>query len=1642
MFLASVFGWQSPLLGLTNCPCLRRIIEEAKILIQQVFRMSKSPQKDRLIQNALIASREGKGVKKENQLLHEFLSAFYQQVPPDDLQGWKAEDLSRVAGSMCDWAHERASAQVKVRVFNPELKRDGWHIPHTVIQIVNDDMPFIIDSIASALLSQGLNIDVLFHPILSVARDGSKLKSVQAGKHADAKLVESCVYVQLEQMLTTDAMRKLQTALEQTLGDVRAATTDWRGMLGKIDEVSLFAEGFAKNHDKHDLQESRDFLAYVKNNNFTLLGYRAYNVAGGKASTLAGSSLGILKGGRVIEIGDDAENRLIEGLRQSRWAVSIGKLVGEISTVHRRVPMDAIVVKSVNAKGDLTGMHIFVGLFTSSTYSCRTSEIPMVRQKVAETIEHAGFIRGTHDYKALEHILEKMPRDELFQVSSEDLQKLSLGILRLQIKQRVALFSHMDTMGQHMSCLLYVPRDRYNTKFRLQAERILEQGLSGRVANFFTTLDDSLLARLLFTVRVEDGGASYDHAKLEGQLIELSREWDERLKKVLIDVYGKIKGEELAATYGRAFPSGYHESIEIRNAVHDIRQLETMVHNDAGNDIRVEFYRLHTAPRGEFRLKVYHEAKPVPLSDILPVLDAMGFKSESEMPYEVKPMGYGGAIWIHDFVLKGAEDIEIDKVKQNLEETFIQVWKGRAESDGLNQLVLRANLNWREVMVLRTYSGYMRQARLPYSRVYIEQTLAAYPQIARELVEMFKLLHDPKAGAKSAEKARLTGEKIVEMLGNVQKLDHDRILRSYKTLIEKTLRTSYFQTDEQGQPKNLLAMKLDSKNIVELPLPRPHVEIYVYSTRVEAIHLRGGDIARGGIRWSDRHEDFRTEVLSLMKAQQVKNTVIVPVGAKGGFVVKQPPKTGGRDAYLQEGVDCYKIFVQALLDLTDNNVKGKIVRPKDVVCHDGPDPYLVVAADKGTATFSNHANGLSVKAGFWLGDAFASGGATGYDHKGIAITARGGWECVKRHFREMGTDIQKQPFTTVGVGDMAGDVFGNGVLLSKQMKLLAAFNHVHIFCDPNPDPASSFAERQRMFDNRLGWDGYNKDKISAGGGVFDRSAKTIKLSAAIKKAFDISEDSVTPDELIRSILKSQVDLIWLGGIGTFIKSAAQSNADADDKTNDNLRVDAKDVRAKVIGEGANLGTTQLARVEYARNGGRINTDFIDNSGGVDCSDHEVNIKILLSDVVGRGKLTMEARNKLMADMTDEVSELVLRDNYQQSQSLSLQQKIARDQLGMHIDLIRHLEKSGLIKRSLEGLPDDEALGRLTKERGGLTRPELCILTSWAKIDIYNELLKTDVPDDARMEGLLFDYFPKALHKYKDEIKAHRLRREIIATQLVNMIVNRMGPVFVMSRMQKTGAQLGEVVKAFMIVMESYALPQMWAAIEALDNKVPAGVQLDALNEVFVVAKRTVTWYLRFGGGDLNVTKEIEAFQPGVEMLKKSVAKIVPEGLRASVQEDEKHFADSGMTAALASDIAVAKLLSSATDITSIARRSGADIKAIAEMYFVVGDRLGLVWLRRKVAELVPQTSWQARIMGGLTDDFYIHQAALTMAFAGSVKKNAKPDRAMVDKWFADNSVRTNKINALVGELRAQPQVDLDMLVLVSQRIGQLVHQAK
>jgi glutamate dehydrogenase len=1542
---------------------------------------------------------------KNRKVAQSFAAAFFSAVPSDDLVGWAPDGLSGVAASLYDLACVRKGREAKVRVHSPVLDgRAGGHVPPTVVEIVGNDMPFVVDSVSAELAHRGLHVDVLFHPILSVTRDakGAMTAVAPGDTHARSRGGESLIFVRIERALAPDACDSLAAGLRRVLDDVDRATSDWQPMLKKMDGVVGALPG-----GKGMAAEGRELLSYLRANNFTFLGYREFRFGKGAARS-AGPGLGILKGA----IDPAFHKGFPAALGRASGPVTVVKLVDCYSRVHRRVPLDAVAVKITDSSGRVTGMHLFVGLFTSSTYSCRTSDVPIVREKVRATIARAGFRHGAHDHRALEHILEKMPRDELFQVTSDDLYSLALGILRLQDKHRIALFTHKDPLQKYMSCLVYVPRDRYNTRFRLQAGKILENALGGSLVNYFTTLDDSPLARVLFMIRLPGGRAvQFDPAVVERQLIDLGREWDERLRDIVTVAFGRAKGMELADIYGRAFPTAYHESTRISSAVHDIRQLEALEKDRT--TLRVELFRPRTAPPGTARLKVYNPDAPVSLSAIMPVIQNMGLSAVSEMPYEVRPAGRV-PVWIHDFQLSGANGVDLAAIKDKFEEAFLKVWQGQIQNDPFNRLVMLAGLDWREARLLRAFGAFLRQARFPYSGAYMAEVLGEYPGIVRALAALFVALHDPKGKGRDDKGI---GARIDRLIQGVEKLDHDRILRLYRQMIEKTLRTNYFQ-----QGKDCVSFKLDSRSVDGLPLPRPHVEIFVFSSRVEAVHMRGGAIARGGIRWSDRPDDFRTEILGLMKAQTVKNTVIVPTGAKGGFVLKKPPKD--RAAFQQEGIECYRIFVQALLDLTDNSVKGKITRPKDVLCHDGPDPYLVVAADKGTAKFSDIANALSLKAGFWLGDAFASGGSTGYDHKEIGITARGGWESVRRHFRELGKDIQAEPFTTAGVGDMGGDVFGNAVLLSKKMRLVGAFNHVHIFCDPDPDLAASYAERARLFKGVLGWDSYDKSKLSPGGAVFERSAKALKLSPQIKKRFGLPHDSVTPDELIRAILKADVELLWFGGIGTFVKSSRQNHADADDKANDAVRVDGVEIRAKVVGEGANLGVTQLGRVEYARKGGRINTDFIDNSGGVDCSDHEVNIKILLNAVMARSKLTLPKRNALLERMTDDVAELVLRDNYQQNLSLTLQQHTAKDLVGVHGGLIRALEKSGLIKRGLEGLPDEEGLTRLAREGQGLTRPELCVLMSWAKIALYNEVVASDIPDDPALEWMLFDYFPPALRGYAAEIRGHRLRREIIATQAVNILVNRMGAAFVHSRMEKTGHSAESVVRAFLIVMEAFGLRSLWSAVEVLDNKVAGGVQIAALHELYQLCKRAVTWMLRYGSGHPGIGGEIKAFRPGVETLRRDLPRVLPDESAHQLRASESALMSWGIPPALASELSVAQMLSSACDIISISRRAKGTVRAAATAYFLVGQRLSIDWLKSQASSVKAANSWQSRVIGSLLDEYYMHQAMI----AAMVVKSPR--------WFEQNAETVARFDQMVAEMRAI-KPDLDMLVLAGQRLGQI-----
>jgi glutamate dehydrogenase len=996
---------------------------------------------------------------------------------------------------------------------------------------------------------------------------------------------------------------------------------------------------------------------------------------------------------------------------------------------------------------------------------------------------------------------------------------------------------------------------------------------------------------------------------------------------------------------------------------------------------------------------------------------------------------------IHDFGLetRDGSTINLGLVREHFQDSFRRVWLGELESDGFNALVLRAGLAWRQVVVLRALCKYLRQAGIPFSQIYMEETLAHHPNIARLIVDLFLTLFDIDESPERGKRADSLRAKLKESLDAVVSADEDRILRRYVNVVESMLRTNFFQRSKDGEYKPYLSFKLDSSKIEDLPLPKPLREIFVYSPRMEGIHLRFGMVARGGLRWSDRREDFRTEILGLVKAQQVKNAVIVPVGSKGGFVVKRPPASGDREAVLKEGIACYQTLIRGLLDLTDNLKGGAVAPPTDVIRRDGDDPYLVVAADKGTATFSDIANAISGDYGFWLGDAFASGGSQGYDHKKMGITARGAWESVKRHFREIGVNVQEEDFTVVGVGDMSGDVFGNGLLQSRHIKLVGAFNHMHIFIDPSPDPAKSFAERKRLFDlPRSAWSDYDAKLISKGGGVFERKAKSLTLSPEIKKLFGIAKDQVTPNELINAMLKADVDLLFFGGIGTYVKASTESHGEAGDRTNDAIRVNGGQLRAKVVGEGANLGMTQRGRIEYALAGGRLNTDSIDNSAGVDCSDHEVNIKILVDSVVAAGDLTVKQRNELLVTMTDEVGELVLRDNYLQTQAISMVESKGVAVLDNQARLMRMLERAGRLNRAVEFLPDDETLAERAQAKKGLTRPENAILMSYAKIWLYDELLPFDLPDDPYLAEDLIRYFPTPLReRFKDAAGRHRLRREIIATAVTNSLVNRVGGTFVAEFMEKTGMKAPDIARAYIIARQVLDLRTLWQQIEALDNKVPAQVQIAMLYDINHLLEWTTLWFLRNGRRPLDLGSHIDEFADGMAALAAAPDDVLPAHYLADLRTRAKPYIEKGVPESLACRIAGLVNLFSGCDIVRLASRRQLPVPYVAKLYYAIGTRFRLGRLRAAADGLESTTHWQKLAIAALVEEIYGHQLALAHQVLDFAGPGMVPSETVIKGWVDKNAIAVQQAEQLLSELWTTPINDLSMIAVASRQLRAL-----
>jgi glutamate dehydrogenase len=1507
-----------------------------------------------------------------------------------------------------------------------------------VVLIVNDDMPFLLASISGELHRQKRRIQRILHPVFRVRRS-AKGRFLAFDPEGEP---ESWMHIEIDSDGGRRGIAKLEKELREVLEEVRVSIDDWQAMRNQALEI---AEGLTTAKlpvKKEERSEARQLLLWLLDNHYTFLGFRRYVYERGEKSYLRmvpNSGLGLLRRETEESLlrGQTPLSPILVDLLDQERLLTITKS-SRRSRVHRSVHMDAIGVRRFDSKGRVIGEDRFVGLFTSSVYSTPATEIPVLRLKTQRLMERSGFSPSSHDGKALAHIIESFPRDEFFQIDKEEFLRMALGIMQLEQRPRLALFVRHDDFGRFVSSLVYVPRERFTFALREKIQRRLESAFGGKVTAFYTQMADTPLARVHYIVKTTPGEVpEVDLRQLEATLARDARTWSEHLREHMIARHGEEEGLALARSFTDSFPPSYREFYPAKAAVPDISILEEFTEGDGNLEVRL--YRPPGIGGDGMRLKLYRCDRHLALSEALPILENLGVRVESEVPFRVRGC-QGRSIWIHDFELRSPDGSEIPyrEIKSDFEETVRRVWSGEFEDGGLNRLILRGGLDWRQITVLRAYSRYLRQAGVRFSQRYMATTLFEHADISRLLWRLFEVLFDPAERRDFRSRAAGVMGEIRQALEGVASLDEDRILRAFLTAIKGTLRTNYFQRSESGEPKPYLSIKLDSRSIRLLPEPRPKVEIFVYSPRMEGVHLRGGDVARGGIRWSDRREDFRTEILGLLKAQMVKNAVIVPVGAKGGFVVSRPPTTGGREAFIAEGIECYKTLIRGLLDLTDNLVGDEVVPAPDVVRRDGDDTYLVVAADKGTATFSDIANQISADYGFWLGDAFASGGSAGYDHKKMGITARGAWEAVKRHFREIGTDIQNQPFSVVGVGDMSGDVFGNGMLLSEQTRLLGAFNHLHIFVDPNPDPRRSFAERQRLFAlPRSSWSEYDSKALSAGGRVFERSAKSVSLSPEIQEALGIERRKITPNELIQILLSSPVDLLFFGGIGSFVKASQERHADAGDRANDALRVDADKLRCRVVGEGANLGMTQAARVQYALAGGRVNTDAIDNSGGVDCSDHEVNIKIALGPAVAGGDLDVGSRNDLLVQMTEEVASLVLRHNYLQTQAISLAQARAVVLMDHHARMLRSLERSGRLDRALEGLPNDEELTERAAAGRGLTRPELAVLLAYSKIALYEELLASDVPDAPRLAHDLERYFPRPLREtFSTQVGSHRLRREIIATYVTNSMVNRVGPSFVFRLGEAAGASAPDVARAYAITRGAFDLRKTWAAIEALDNVVSAEMQTRLFLETARLTERVTLWFLHQFEGHLDVDKLVDGFRPPLRRLAKSLESVLSAGARREMRRRARGFQRQGVPEALAERIAALQGLTAGTDIVRLAEPSELDVEHVARVYFTLGERFGFDWLRKVAGRVRVESSWQRAALDAFLGDLDLDQSRMTRQVLDSGAEASW--RRAINNWSKQRTNHIDRLHRLLEELKGLPKVDLAMLSVAEHQIQNLL----
>jgi len=1582
--------------------------------------------------------------------LERFVRLMYARASAQDLLETKIEDLYGAAVGLWKFSKTRKPRSPRLRVFTPDMKHDGWAVPRTVVQLVTEDQPFLVDSVAAKLAHAGHSVLFQAHADMDILRspDGKRRDLLDQQSHTPGKICESVMHLEVQGVATPARVKEITRLIRDVVADIRSAVEDWRPMRDLLDRTIDTIKRSPPPLGEEGVAESIAFLEWMRDGHFTFLGCREYSYSFKKNSDAFKATekmgLGILRDPKVhVLAGDNGLAAISDEVRDflTRPELLIVTKTKARSRIHRIVNMDYIGVKRYGKGGQVIGEMRFVGLFTATAYNCTVDTIPLLRSKVAHTIRLAGFTPESHDAKALLYVLDTFPRDELFQVSDDYLLHTALGILDLRQRPRIRAFPRLDRFKRFASVLVYIPRELHTTALRERLGGILEEAINGEVAIDYTQISDDPLARVHYILSTKpESVIEPDPVALQKKLTDAARRWEDGLGDALADQWGESQGARLAARYdATSFPAGYKDMFTAEEALKDIEKMEGLKGPD---DMGMILYRPDDAAASSFRLKVFNPGTAVDLSDMLPMLEHMGLKVIDERPHRVCPVGGPvPVVWIQDMGLADPDGkpLNLSNFRNQFRESFARASRGQIESDGFNRLVLAAGLQWRQVVVIRAICKYLRQAAITFSQEYMEGTLARNPGITALLVALFEARFDPTEGKDRSKRVKSIERRIAKRLDQVENLDEDRILRRYLNVIQATLRTNFYQSGDDGDPKSYVSFKISSGDVHELPLPRPHVEIFVYSPRMEGVHLRGGRVSRGGIRWSDRREDFRTEILGLMKAQMVKNAVIVPFGAKGGFVVKRPPTTVGREAFLAEGIACYQMLMRGLLDVTDNQAARGVKPPAQVTRHDGDDTYLVVAADKGTATFSDIANAMSRTYGFWLDDAFASGGSVGYDHKKMGITARGAWESVKRHFREIGVDTQREDFTVVGIGDMGGDVFGNGMILSKHIRLLGAFNHIHIFVDPDPaNPAKSLTERKRLFRMpRSSWTDYETALISKGGGVFDRKAKSIAISPQMKQAFGIAASALAPNDLIRAMLGADVDLLWIGGIGTYVKASDERDGEVGDRANDALRLNGVDLRCKVVGEGGNLGFTQRGRIEFAEAGGRINTDAVDNSAGVDCSDHEVNIKILFGQIMAKGDLTMAQRDKVLASMTDEVADLVLRDNYLQSQTITAMELRAPALLEPQARFMRELERDGRLDRELEFLPDDEVIAERSAAVAGLLRPEISVVMAYAKNTLFEALLESDLPDQPYLEGVLRDYFPTPMRKkYDGAIKAHRLRREIVATAVSNGMINRVGATFVSQISQEGGFSEAAIARAYTVVVEAFALEDLWAGVEALDNKVPADLQTAMLLEAADLAYNMTLWFLNNEVQPIAIGPTIKAYRPGIAELEADLDTMLLDLEADAYGKRLESYIAGGAPAKIAKRVAGLGAMRSACHIVFAANTAKRPVHEVGEIFFGVGALLGLDWLRWAAEQTTSDTHWQRMAVAAIVDDFYGQQRALTTR--AMLTGNRATAKETIELWEEENRTDVERTSTMISEFRATGSVDIARLALANRIVRSML----